>query len=103
LSTSQRSPGDCIPAWLGLDTAPWSGDPSGASAGEALTLVDDSFATFRSLVAHFDVNSFEEPIGAVAGPYGNHARSSFALHIADELIHHGAETALVRDLYAGRG
>lgn len=81
---------DRNPAWLGLDTAPWSGNPSGASAAEALTLVDDSFAHLRGLVAHTDVTSFEEPIGAVAGPYGDATRRSFALHVADELIHHGA-------------
>jgi hypothetical protein len=27
-------------------------------------------------------------------------RRSFVLHMLDELIHHGAEAALMRDLYA---
>jgi hypothetical protein len=36
--------------------------------------------------------------GYFAGATGR----SFVLHIADELIHHTAEAALLRDLFAGR-
>ena len=39
------------------------------------------------------------PIGAVGGRYGQGSRFSFALHVLDELIHHTAEAALLRDLY----
>jgi len=40
-----------------------------------------------------------EPVGDLAGHYGDASRNSFALHILDELIHHGAGVALLRDLY----
>jgi len=43
------------------------------------------------------------PVGAPAGRYGDATRRSFALHIADELIHHTAEAALLRDLYGACG
>jgi hypothetical protein len=32
----------------------------------------------------------------------NSTRRAFELHVLDELIHHGAEVALVRDLHAAR-
>ncbi|MDP9241462.1 MAG: hypothetical protein M3O55_12640 [Actinomycetota bacterium] len=35
-----------------------------------------------------------------AQPRGD--RYSYALHVVDELVHHGAEAALLRDLYASR-
>lgn len=40
-----------------------------------------------------------EPIGEIGGPFADSTRRAFALHILDELIHHGAEVALLRDLY----
>jgi hypothetical protein len=47
--------------------------------------------------------SLGEPIGPVGGQYGAATRRAFALHIVDELVHHTAEAALLRDLYAGQG
>ena len=44
--------------------------------------------------------SLAAPLGAIAGPYATDTRRSFVLHIADELIHHSAEAALLRDLHA---
>ena len=43
--------------------------------------------------------SLAQPIGSRAGFYSGDTRRSFVLHILDELIHHGAEAALLRDLY----
>jgi len=37
----------------------------------------------------------------VAGYFAGATVRSFVLHIADELIHHTAEAALLRDLFAG--
>jgi len=42
-------------------------------------------------------------MGAVAGPYACSDRVAFVVHIMDELIHHGAEVALLRDLYRAGG
>jgi hypothetical protein len=38
-------------------------------------------------------------MGAVAGPYVDSTRAAFVLHELDELIHHAAEVAALRDLY----
>ncbi len=43
---------------------------------------------------HHD-ESLSLPIGEIAGRYGRDTRRSFVLHVVDELIHHGAECALL--------
>jgi len=42
-------------------------------------------------------------IGAVGGSYADSTRVSWVLHVLDEVIHHGAEIALLRDLYGRAG
>jgi hypothetical protein len=37
-------------------------------------------------------------LGPVAGPYADSDKGAFVLHQIDEMIHHGAELALLRDL-----
>lgn len=39
-------------------------------------------------------------LGPAWGPFANHSRLDLALHALREVIHHGAEIALLRDLYA---
>jgi hypothetical protein len=42
------------------------------------------------------------PLGSAWGPYAQDTRLDFALHVYDEVAHHTAEIALLRDLYAHR-
>ncbi|MGZ8745120.1 MAG: hypothetical protein ACXWXO_19570 [Nocardioides sp.] len=42
------------------------------------------------------------PCGAAEGPYGDLPLAALVLHINREAIHHGADIALLRDLYAHR-
>jgi hypothetical protein len=88
--------------WLGLPEAPGAQQsrPVADSASSALAEVDAAFARWRALLAATTDESLARPIGAAAGGYGDATRRSFALHIADELIHHAAEAALLRDLHA---
>jgi hypothetical protein len=50
-----------------------------------------------------DDEAMERALGATFGPYAEDNRADLLLHITDELIHHGAEVALLRDLYAASG
>lgn len=86
--------------WLGRP-AP-AGLPSGepASADAALDALATAYALWRKALA--DADDLAAPIGAPAGHYGEATRRSFVHHVLDELIHHGAELALLRDLYAAR-
>ena len=42
------------------------------------------------------------PLGPAWGPYAESSTVDLALHVLDEVIHHGAEVGLLRDLYANR-
>jgi DinB superfamily len=43
-----------------------------------------------------------EPIGAIGGVFAESTRVAWVLHILDEVIHHGAEIALLRDLFCAK-
>lgn len=82
----------------------WLGQPAPApvelpdSADGALAAVRTAHDRWRQVLAATTDESLAEPIGR--GRYAAATRRGFALHILDELIHHAAEVALVRDLYA---
>jgi uncharacterized damage-inducible protein DinB len=88
--------------WLGQQPAtaqlPIAGD-----AVQTLARLDAAYAVWRQVLANCTDESLAQPLGAAAGIYGKDTRRSFVLHILDELIHHGAEAALLRDLYGHRG
>ena len=42
------------------------------------------------------------PCGPAEGPFAEYPMAGLVLHINREAIHHGAEIALLRDLYANR-
>jgi hypothetical protein len=93
---------DRTATWFGHQPLADDGQPPvPGSAAEALTALDHSYAVWRRRLAALSQEDLERPMGEIAGPYAEDAGSSFALHILDELIHHGAEVATVRDFYRG--
>ncbi|GAB3893362.1 DinB family protein [Kibdelosporangium lantanae] len=87
--------------WLGRPALPLNRSGAPGSADEALAALEAAYGTWRTVLE--GTESLAEPIGALAGPYGTATRRAFALHVLDELIHHGAEAALLRDLYRAKG
>jgi hypothetical protein len=94
------------PEWL--DLAP-QGPPIGpddpasappATAADALTMLERAHDRWDAHLALVTEASLAEPIGAVAGPeYAERTRAAYVLHMLDEFVHHGAEVALLRDLW----
>ncbi len=86
--------------WLGLapgpDEAP-DGPQGTAAAGVAA--LERAHAIWRRRLAAVSDAALSRPMGELAGPYADSDGAAFALHILDELIHHGAEIGVVRDLY----
>jgi DinB superfamily len=66
----------------------------------AIDYVDSSWASWQRLVSSLTPDEMWEPIGPIAGPYGDSERIGLVIHIMDELIHHAAEVGVMRDLYA---
>ena len=76
---------------------------SRSTSNEAVDLTARAAASFRAgLVAERPDWLFDK-LGPSYGPYAESTFLGLMLHVIDELVHHGAEIALLRDLYrAGR-
>lgn len=73
--------------------------------GDARTAVrqlDDAYTCWRDGVRGLDDDALARPVGDAEGPWAHHPMIDLVLHIHREVIHHGAEIALLRDLYAHR-
>lgn len=76
-----------------------SWDYAGA-ADEALTQLDREYARWLAGVHTLTAADLSAPCGPAEGPYEDLPMLALLLHINRELIHHGAEIALLRDLWA---
>lgn len=73
------------------------------AAEASIGALDLAWSGFSTAVATLDEAAFEHQLGPSFGPMAAATRGDALLHVADELIHHGAEIALLRDLYARSG
>jgi hypothetical protein len=71
---------------------------AGSAAG-ALSQLDDGHAIWVKGVRSLDAAALARPCGPAEAPFGESAMAGLVLHINREVIHHGAEIALLRDLY----
>jgi hypothetical protein len=98
--SGQTSGIEFISAWF--SQIPPTRSPAVGTADEARSLLAATWRNMAETVASFNDEELGQTIGAEGGPYGDATLESLVLHIADELIHHGAEVGVVRDLYAHR-
>ena len=90
--------GERCATFLGLEPEPpLDALPQTASAARE-TLVR-AYAVWRGYLEKADEVTLWEKLGPIAGPYAESTRLAFVLHIIDEYVHHGAEVALMRDMY----
>ena len=68
-------------------------------ADTALTQLDDAYRDWISGVRKLGDADLATPCGPAEGPYADETMTTLVLHINREIIHHGAEIALLRDLY----
>ena len=54
-------------------------------------------------MAGLSPDGWAAPLGPSWGPYAESSTVDLALHVLDEVVHHGAEVGLLRDLYSHRG
>ena len=74
-----------------------------ATAEEALAQFDAEYDRWISGVRAWDADDLQVAVGEPEGPWAEHPRATLVAHINRELIHHLAEIALLRDLWAHRG
>ncbi|GAA0585508.1 hypothetical protein HPO96_10505 [Kribbella sandramycini] len=88
--------------WFGQQPAPGDGEPPvPRTAEEAGSALSHAYDVWRRRLSALSQEDLDRPMGPIAGPFAEHDGTAFALHIVDELIHHGAEVGTVRDFYRG--
>ncbi len=103
--------GHVIVGVLGMRVASHFGGPAmdyldfsyAGTATEALAQLDAAYAGWISGVRGLGPAELAAPCGPAEGPFGDLPMATLVLHINREMLHHGAEIALLRDLYAHRG
>lgn len=73
-----------------------------ATANEALDQLDAGYTHWIDGVARLGQDGLTKPCGSAEGPFADWSMAGLVLHIHREVLHHGAEIALLRDLYAWR-
>ncbi len=72
------------------------------TAAQALGQLDDSYAAWIKGVRGLGADGLSRPCGTAEGPFADCSMAALVLHIHREVIHHGAEISLLRDLYRHR-
>jgi len=72
----------------------WYGDPAAA-----LAATEQAWQAFRAGLVNLGEDGLWRQLGPDWGPYATDTWTTLALHVMDEIVHHGAEIALLRDLY----
>jgi len=70
------------------------------TATQALQQLDEAYAMWTAGVRGLGEDGLAKPCGPAEGDFADHPLASLVLHINREMIHHGAEIALLRDLWA---
>ncbi|MGH9046019.1 MAG: DinB family protein [Acidimicrobiales bacterium] len=71
-------------------------------ASDVPAFCEENYRAWRVGMESIDDARWHEPLGPAWAPYENSNTADLALHVLDELTHHGAEVALLRDLYVRR-
>jgi hypothetical protein len=87
---------------FGGETVDWDTYPTPGTVADCLALLDDGYARWTSAIRALGDERILEPMGPNAGEYAAEPFLGIVLHNNRELIHHGAEVALLRDLYRAR-
>jgi len=84
---------------FGGPAADYESWPYATDAATALAQLDTEYQRWTAGVRGLSDDDLNRPCGPAEGPYADHPMFVLVLHINREVIHHGAEIALLRDLY----
>ena len=73
------------------------------TAAEALRQLDEQHIAWITGVRSLGASELANPAGPAEGSFADSPFAELVLHINREVIHHGAEIALLRDLYCWKG
>ena len=92
--------------WLDIEPLPnplWDKDAQPVDAAAAIALLWRCQDLWLHYLDAATEHTLQQPLGGKAGHYSSATGADYVLHQIDEQIHHGAEIALLRDLYRASG
>ena len=97
---------DCLADYVVHGGGDWALDVTGKQWHDdpraALADMQRAYDAFRAFVTARGEDGMWQPLGPDWGPYAQDTWAALVIHAFDEVAHHGAEIALLRDLYAAR-
>jgi hypothetical protein len=84
---------------FGGPPADWDSWDYAGTAAEALRQLDEQYTAWIKGVRDLGAEALAHPVGPAEGPFAECPMAELVLHISREVIHHGAEISLLRDLY----
>jgi len=72
------------------------------NAADAITFLEGAYAAWHGGIASLSTDQMERELGHKGGRYADDPMAALVVHINREVMHHGAEICLLRDLYAHR-
>jgi hypothetical protein len=94
--------GERAASHFGGPPATWRTFHYAGTAKQALSQLDEAYAAWTTGVRGLGPAGLAKPCGPAEGPFAEFPMAALVLHINREVIHHGAEIALLRDLYRSR-
>jgi hypothetical protein len=97
---------ECLAGFTSRGLGAWPLEVTGRewypSPEPALAALDTAWQAFYDGLANLGEAGIWQPLGPVWEEYADEPWAALVLHAQDELSHHGAEVALLRDLYLRR-
>ncbi|SDD75708.1 DinB family protein [Glycomyces harbinensis] len=74
-------------------------EPLPATAADAIAFLELAYGLWHEGIAALSVEEMERPLGPKGGPFADDTMADLVLHLNREVMAHGAEICLLRDLY----
>lgn len=81
-----------------VGAAMYAGDLPGTAA-DGLAYLETAYRDWHAAIAGLDAAALAAPLGPKGGPYADDPMAGLIFHLNREVMHHGAEICLLRDLY----
>ena len=94
--------GSRVKSHFGGPDVDWHTFDYAGTAAQALDQLDAAYAAWLAGARGLSEEDLAKPCGPAEGPWADSPMADLVLHINREVIHHGAEVCLLRDLYRKR-
>jgi hypothetical protein len=71
-----------------------------ATAAAVGAFLSEHYEAWREGLSGLDESGWGSPLGPSWGPFAENDTVDLALHVLDEVVHHGAEVGVLRDLWS---